>query len=193
MLSGDFTRIRSTFYLTLIVSDLSQVFFHRNNLLSQWQQEKELHTHIFQHFTSSFCSNTHPRPAYLSLPKFTMATFEDLPLEVRYMILEQALPVHAPHPWPFLVHDGDKAGKEYRRAVLNIATTSRSGLTDVCDWLSFEIRRENIFREGHIHRDIWCEKGCRACPANRWSLFFIAMQCLKRVVESPTAGSTTPD
>jgi len=119
-----------------------------------------------------------------------MVTFEDLPLELRYMILEEALPVLPPHPWTSPIQDGDKRGREYRSAVLNIATTSRSVLTDVCHWLRSEICREDRFRDGHIHRDLRCEK---ACPANRWGLYFGAMKCLKRVLDSLTSGITAPD
>jgi len=122
-----------------------------------------------------------------------MVTFEDLPLEIRYMVLEQALPVLAPHPWPSPIHEGDKRGREYRSAVLNIATTSRSILTDVRQRLLSEIGRENRFQEGRVQRDVLCEKRCRACPANRWSVYFGASKCLKRVLESPTSGITAPD
>jgi len=149
--------------------------------------------HIITKHNTVFLTELDLRLAHLSISTFTMVTFEDLPLEIRYMILEKALPVLPPHPWPSDFQDGDKRGREYRRAVLNIAATSRSILADVCHCLRSEICRENRFRDSHIKRDVLCEKRCRACPANRWGLYFGAMKCLKRVLDSLTSGITAPD
>jgi len=119
-----------------------------------------------------------------------MVTFEDLPLEIHYMILEQVLPKLAPHPWSIDVYLNDMAAKPYHTAMLRIATISRSTLTNVHRLISSEEEQER--RRKKCAPTALYSDNCRACPVSSGILLRFARRSLERTIDSPIYGTSTP-
>jgi len=120
-----------------------------------------------------------------------MVTFDDLPFEIRYMIIEEALPDIPEQGWRSPA-SCSKHEKEFRRSVLRIATTSRSLLTIVYD--VFELLDQQDFRIPAIrtkstsHVVYLGTKG----SVNRWYFVLRTLVSLRFVVRSHASGVTLP-
>lgn len=129
-----------------------------------------------------------------------MVTFDDLPLEIHLIIMEQALSEFsalatcAPRQRSLAYV---KAYKEFIRAVLRIATPSRSLLTSV--FCLIKKQKQQGYQEfvhtrvyGHGHSN-GCTKGmCHSCSIDNCLSISLAMRSLQRVIKSPTEGVKTP-
>jgi len=121
-----------------------------------------------------------------------MATFEALPLEIRFMIIELALP-----DLVVLISDADSitsqrtdyshrrnsSEKNYCRALLRIATTSRCLLKTICCLIeSLKRQRDEFTYDPDGFHDYWCiEAGAWICQERKWCLLDVTMQSLLHV------------
>lgn len=117
-----------------------------------------------------------------------MTTFGDLPLEIRCIILEQVLPKLAPHAWSLKTAANEMVGRAYRRAILCIATTSRSTLTDVHYLISSDEEQERRFLANLDSRNACPNKTpgaeCWACLYHcRLNLLYMGRRSLERVID----------
>jgi len=125
-----------------------------------------------------------------------MVAFESLPLEIRYMIFEQALPSLA-GPQPFCSRHDDLAMclhgnhfrcmQDFRGAVLRVAAISHSsliavypliGLKDEQAWLKLTLEP--------IPYNLCIGSGCRKCILHEWRLLCSAGNRLHRVTRRHT-------
>jgi len=97
-------------------------------------------------------------------------------------------PKLAPHPWSLTIAATVMAGRAYRRAILCIATTSRSTLSDVHYMISSEEQRERSFVKNLDSRNA-CpnatpEAECWACLYHcRLNLLYMGKNALERVID----------
>ena len=109
-----------------------------------------------------------------------MATFASFPLELRYMIIERALPnlvrtTSAP------LSNAKRRESRYYKAVLRIATTCRSMLEGACCLIESLHQRESVWKD-EFH-DTWCvETRAWLCEERRWCLLDVVVQHWLRVV-----------
>jgi len=114
-----------------------------------------------------------------------MATFESLPLELRYMIIEQALPDLKIETCSERFHRRNKSERAYYRALMRIATASRSWLTSVYYFTESLQRQDDERLENHRFHKAWCiETGKWVCEERWWYLHDGIIQAMLRVSRS---------
>lgn len=105
-----------------------------------------------------------------------MATLEALPLEIRYMIVEYALPnlvVQTP--------SGQRFERDYCKAVLRIATTSHLLLSSVCYLIELLKRQHDEPERKEGHNDFCIVANACFCVRWKWCLLDSNLQSLLRV------------
>jgi len=120
-----------------------------------------------------------------------MVIFEDLPFEIRCMIIEEALPDIPEQGWRSPA-SSCKHEKEFRGTVLRIATTSRSLLTIVYDM--FELLDHQDFRLPAIRTKSTSHVVYRGTKGsvNSWHFVLRTVVSLRFVVRSHASGVTLP-
>lgn len=114
--------------------------------------------------------------------------FKDLPNEIHYMILKEALPKLAPHPWSFEIFN--TAERPYCEAILCLATVSRSILAIVHYLLSAEVEQEARRNRCDL-LDILDMEYCWGCRTQeREYILFITRVSLQRIIDTPRHGIT---
>ena len=111
-----------------------------------------------------------------------MATFDSLPLELRYIILSQALPELVVQTWSGAFHVRSRVENDYCRALMRIATTSRSWLMSVYYYIeSLQRQDDEPLESDRFHKE-WCiETGKWICEERWWCLHDGMMQAMLRV------------
>ena len=115
-----------------------------------------------------------------------MVTFEDLPYEIRYMIIEHALPDIPGRPGRRSPHTGITPGQEFRTAVLRLARTSRWILTTVVRLLESLQEQQQRMREAtrYLSRDRRGDRG------DARALLFLTRFSLRKVLSASALGVT---
>jgi hypothetical protein len=121
-----------------------------------------------------------------------MVTFEELPCEIRYMIIDLALPDILAEA-SCSPASNCRAEKEFRRNVLRIATTSRSFLMVV--YGTFELLDQQHFRipgmtTKHSSHDVYRATKGLVDKWDRWYFLLRTMTSLRHVVRVPASGVT---
>ena len=110
--------------------------------------------------------------------RFAMLSFESLPLELRFLIIELALPP-LPQTPPASV-ERKRSNIAYSKAAIRLATTSRFLLTNVCCFVESLQRQHNEPKWDNVHP--WCvQNKTWICAQRKGCLLDTIMQAMLRV------------
>ena len=112
-----------------------------------------------------------------------MVTFQDLPFEIRHKIIEQALPDFAASPRCTLYSAHLKFRTAFCKAVLSIATISRSSMEATHYSLEQLEKQELRLMYTYSYGYKCLHAQCRACSTDRWDTLKMARKCLQAVME----------
>lgn len=119
-----------------------------------------------------------------------MFTLEDVPLEIRHKIIEQALPDFATQPRCSLYSAHLEFRKAFCRTILAIATISRLSIETVHYSIEKVEKEELRLMYTYAQSDECVGTECRTCSMDRWYTLKMTRKSLQSVLESSTQGVT---